>query len=97
MASYSDFEKHEIELEILAYFLKNPDAQDTLEGIVGWWLLETYIRKQSALVKKALSDLVDQELIIAIQNVNAQIQYQVNKEKIQEIRERIKDRQQFSS
>ena len=97
MMSNSDLEKHEIELEILAYFLKNPEAQDTLEGIVGWWLLETYIRKQSALVKEVLSDLVNKGLIIEIQDANAQIHYQVNKEKMQEIQEKLKDRQQSSS
>jgi hypothetical protein len=95
--SYSDFDEHKIELEILAYFLKNPDAQDTLEGIVGWWLLETYIRKQYAIVKKALSYLVDQGLIIEVHNTNSEIHYQVNKEKIRDIQERLKDRQQSSS
>jgi hypothetical protein len=93
MMPYSDSKKHEIELEILAYFLKNPDSQDTLEGIIGWWLLETYIRKQSALVQKALSELVHKGLIIEIQHASAQLHYQVNKEKIQEIQERLKDRQ----
>jgi hypothetical protein len=97
MMPYSDFVKHEIGLEILAYFLKNPDAKDTLRGIVDWWLLETYIRKQYALVKKALSELVNQELIIEVQNTSAQPLYQINKEKIQEIQERLKDRPQSSS
>jgi hypothetical protein len=90
--SNSHFEQHEIEREILAYFLKNPDAQDTLEGIIEWWLLETYIRKQSILVKQALSELVNQGLIIEIQNSNAQRRYRVNQEKMKEIQERLKER-----
>jgi hypothetical protein len=92
--AYSDFDKHEIELEILEYFLKNPNAQDTFEGIAEWWLLETYIRKQSALVKQALSELVNQGLVIEIQDSNAQIHYRVNQEKIQEIQERLIERRQ---
>jgi len=90
MMTYSDFLKHEVELDILVYFLKNPDAKDTLKGIVDWWLLETYVIKQFSLVKKALSDLVNQRLIIETQNISAQPHYQVNKEKIQEIQKRIK-------
>jgi hypothetical protein len=92
MTPNSRFEKHEIELEILAYFLKNPDAQDTVEGIVEWWLLETYITKQFTLVKQALSELVNQGLIIETRNSDSQLHYQVNEEKIQEIQERLKNR-----
>jgi hypothetical protein len=90
--SNSHLEKHEIELEILTYLLKNQEAQDTLEGIVEWWLLETYIRKQSALVKEALSDLVNRELIIEVQDSNSQIHYRVNQEKVQEIQDILENR-----
>jgi Fe2+ or Zn2+ uptake regulation protein len=88
----SDFENYKIELEILAYFLKNQDAQDTLEGILEWWLLEIYIRKQFSLVKEALSRLVDQELVIEIQNTNSQIRYKINQEKLQEIQNMLQNR-----
>jgi hypothetical protein len=90
--SNSHLEKHEIELEILSYLLKNPEAQDTLEGIVEWWLLETYIRKQSALVKDVLSDLVSKGLIIEVQDSNSQIHYRVNQEKVQEIKDILENR-----
>src|SRR5918911_1556857 len=28
----------QIAYNILAYLAENPDAQDTMEGIIGWWL-----------------------------------------------------------
>jgi hypothetical protein len=43
--------------EILSYMARNPDAQDTLEGIVEWWLLEHRIRTGTTLVRKALGEL----------------------------------------
>jgi hypothetical protein len=71
--NYSDFAKHEIDLSILAYILKNPNAKDTLKGIIDWCLLEDYVRKQTTLVKKVLSELVNQGPIIEIQNINANL------------------------
>ena len=89
MTSQSHSNKHEIEIEILTYLLNNPDSQDTLEGIVQWWLLETYIQKQAEFVKQALSELVAQGLIIEIYRPNAQISYRINKNKLREIEESI--------
>jgi hypothetical protein len=43
--------------EILSYMARNPDAHDTLEGIVEWWLLEHRIRTRTTLVRNALGEL----------------------------------------
>ena len=50
--------------DILGYLIAHPDAQDTLEGIAEWWLLEQRITKQTALVSEALSVLVEEGLVI---------------------------------
>lgn len=44
--------------QILSHLLDHPDAQDTLEGIVEWWLLERRIRTGIADVHRALEELV---------------------------------------
>ena len=80
----------EIGLEILTYLLNNQDSRDTLEGIIQWWLLERYIRQKITLVRKVLLELVSQGLIVEINNPNTQTSYQINKDKIQEIREALK-------
>ena len=85
MTSHFHSKRHNVELEILTYLYDNSDAQDTLEGIVQWWLLERHIRQQYALVRQALSELVNQDLIIATRESKTETRYRVNQQKIQEI------------
>jgi hypothetical protein len=49
--------------EILSYMARNPNASDTLEGIVEWWLLEHRIRTRAALVRQALEELMAKGLM----------------------------------
>ena len=71
--------------EILSYLVDHQKAQDTLEGIVEWWLLERHINFQTARVKAALSDLVARGLILEKKGSNSQIHYRVNQVKYKEI------------
>jgi hypothetical protein len=72
--------------EILAYLIENPKAQDTLEGIVRWWLLERQIKFQSAKVKEALSDLVARKLILEMRGSDSNIHYRINQSRFEEIK-----------
>ena len=90
MTSHPRFEEQDIELKILRYLYDNQDAQDALEGIVQWWLLERYIRQQHTLVRKALSDLVDRDLVIEIKESNINVYYRINNEKIEDIKSILK-------
>lgn len=49
-----------IERQILDYLEENPEAQDTLEGIVEWWLLKRKIIEATTAVESALARLVSQ-------------------------------------
>jgi hypothetical protein len=49
---------------ILAYLLENPNAGDTLEGIVEWWLLNQTIRFETLAVSQAVTKLVADGLIV---------------------------------
>jgi hypothetical protein len=72
--------------EILAYLVENPKAQDTLEGIVEWWLLEREIKFETARVKEALSELVAKGLILEKKGPDSQIYYRINQKKYEEIK-----------
>ena len=56
-------DKSVLEKDILAYLAKHPDAQDTLEAITEWWLLEQRIERTAADVSEVLAGLVARNLV----------------------------------
>ncbi|MFM8359338.1 MAG: hypothetical protein ACKOET_12385 [Verrucomicrobiota bacterium] len=47
----------ELEHEILGYLLRNPAGEDSIEGIVEWWLLEQRLVQAHQEVRQALAAL----------------------------------------
>ena len=77
--------KEELAEEILRYLIDHPNAQDTLKGVVSWWLLERTIKRQTALVKEVLDELVDDGLVIAQQGSDSQTFYKINRRRRRKI------------
>jgi hypothetical protein len=71
--------------ELLAYLGEYPEAQDTLEGIVEWWLLEREITKQTAAVQEALAELVMRNLVLERKGGDERIHYRLNRQRQDEI------------
>jgi hypothetical protein len=65
----------EIARAIADYVGDNPQAQDTLEGIIQWWLPEVEHKPRVAVIKQALDELVAGGLITAHKAKDAQILY----------------------
>ena len=86
-----------ISYEILAYLDKHPDAQDTLEGIVDWWLLEQHIERQIEGVREALGGLVAQRLVLESKGKNSRIHYRLNRRRAKAIRTLINKQSRSSS
>jgi hypothetical protein len=82
--------KSQIGYQILTYLVEHPEAQDTLEGIVEWWLLETAIKYQAVRVKEALSELVAKGFILEHKGLDSQTHYRINHAKYKEIQELFK-------
>ncbi len=57
-------EKDAVAGEILSYLAKHPQANDTLEGIVEWWLLQQKIDYQTRVVREALAELVERGFLV---------------------------------
>lgn len=76
----------EMAQEILAYLVENPDAQDTLEGIMEWWFLDERIKRQTAKVKDALAELVAKGLVVERQGMNSRTHYRINRRRLRKIR-----------
>jgi len=88
--SRSVTERSETAHEILSYLLDYSGAQDTLDGIVEWWLLERRIRHQISRVKEALADLVREGLVVEHRDRSVPIRYGINGDKVAEIRKILK-------
>jgi hypothetical protein len=90
-------EKNQIAHDILVYLSKHPDAQDTLEGIAEWWLLEQVITYHMAAVKEVLAELVDRELVLEIKSADSRIRYRSNGEKYREIKAMVDEKHRITT
>ncbi len=81
-----DEETADIASEILAYFAERPHAQDTLEGVAGWWLLRQRIESRTAQVKAALDELVKEGYIVERRGGDRRTRYAVDRRRLEEIR-----------
>ena len=80
-------EEQAIAYEILSYLNKHKEAQDTLEGIAQWWLLQQTIEQHLLRVKKALNILVEKNLILIHEGKGTGTRYGINPQKSKEISE----------
>ena len=76
----------DISREILAYLSEHPRAQDTLEGIVEWWLLNQEVQQWTTRVEAVLSELVTKGLVLERKDQDQRSHYRVNARKLREIR-----------
>lgn len=51
--------------EILDYLARHPQAEDTIDGILHWWVLDICIRKAAPEIAKTVAQLVEQGLLEA--------------------------------
>jgi hypothetical protein len=79
-------EQREVSHYILAYLSDNPDAGDTFEGLVEWWLLDQKIKFETRNVSEAVARLISEGLIVEHEEPDSRIIYKVNQEKKQTIR-----------
>ena len=67
---------NEVAQTILHYLRRNPDAQDTLEGI-NWWLPDQQSEPRQATIRQALDSLVAAGLISTHRGKDERISYRV--------------------
>ena len=84
--------ENEITQEILGYLVNHPQAQDTLEGIIHFWLLEQKIKYQTKMVKEAIEELVESGLILERKIGSSETHYRINNEEFERIKEILRKR-----
>ena len=70
-----------VAIQVLNYLSTHPNAQDTVEGIGEWWLLEQRVRSIIGQVKNALAELVVQEMVIERTGQDGRVHYRLNARK----------------
>jgi|SRR6185436_2175961 DNA-binding MarR family transcriptional regulator len=75
---------------ILAYLSDNPDAGDTFEGIVEWWLLTQSIKFEMRTVSEAVASLVAEGLIVEQKGFDSRSVYRIKQ--TEENRQKISNR-----
>lgn len=81
----------EAALKILRYLEQNPNAADTIEGILEWWLPRQSIYDEEKVVEQALDRLVKQNLIVTTLSSDAHKHYRLNTDCIEQIRRLIRE------
>jgi hypothetical protein len=66
--------------EILSYFLRNPRAADSLEGVARWRLLDERVHRQIEATDLALGWLVQRGLLRRVDSAWTEAMYQLNEE-----------------
>jgi len=72
--------------KILRYLHRNPRAQDTLEGVLHWWLLDLHIEEQEREVETALRELMAAGLVLSQQGQDRELHYRLNPAQADRIR-----------
>jgi hypothetical protein len=57
-SSEDEASRREVEASVLAYLRRHPDASDTLDGIVLWWLPQQRFETARERIERVLGDLV---------------------------------------
>jgi hypothetical protein len=71
---------------VLHYLLDHPDAKDTKQGILYWWLPGGMAAWEEEAVQEALDTLVARGWLTQRQTTPSQQLYGLNKEKLEEIK-----------
>ena len=71
-------EQNDVRYHILAYLCDNPNAGDTFDGIVEWWLLQQRIKFETRNISEAVRKLVAEGLIVEDEGFDSRVTYRVN-------------------
>ena len=72
---------------ILNHLAKYPQSKGTLDSIAEWWILEQRIDQYVANVQAALSELVEEGMVVEQRRPDHPVLYEVNRERLLEIRD----------
>jgi hypothetical protein len=72
--------------QILHHLIKYPNAKDTIQGILHWWLPKDLVERSDKEVQEALDALVKRGWLTQRQTASSQRFYGLNEKKLEEIK-----------
>ena len=91
MSGRSSGEVPRVAKEVLEYFLRNPQAADTLEGVARWRLMEEQVHRSVAEVNQALGWLVSEGFLMEESANGEDPMFRLNREKDGEVQRFVAD------
>ena len=73
--------------EILDYLARCPDAQDTIDGILHWWVLDAYVREWAPKIAETVAQLVEQGFLERQRCADGNVFYRVSPHYLATLRE----------
>jgi hypothetical protein len=73
--------------DILSYFVRNPQAADSLEGVARWRLMDEMIRRTVDETQAALAWLVAQGYLTSRTSPGGAVTFSLNPERVEEARQ----------
>jgi hypothetical protein len=64
--------------EILDYLVRHPEAQDTLDGILHWWVLDACVKRWAPRIEETVMQLVEQGFLEKKSSSDGKIFYRVS-------------------
>jgi len=64
--------------EILDYLARHPEAQDTLDGILQWWVLDSCVKRGTLRIAETVAKLVEQGFLKEKRSSDGQTFYHVS-------------------
>jgi hypothetical protein len=78
-------EQSDVRYHVLAYLCDNPNAGDTFDGIVEWWLLHQRIKFEIRNISEAVRKLVAEGLVVEDEGFDSRVTYRVNQDRGQDV------------
>jgi hypothetical protein len=64
--------------EILDYLARHPEAQDTIDGILHWWVLDSCIRSWAPKITETVAQLVERGFLEQKPSADGHVFYRVS-------------------
>jgi len=64
--------------EILDYLARHPDAQDTIDGILHWWVLDACVQKWAPKIAETVAQLVEQGFLEQKRSADGNVIYHIS-------------------